>query len=237
MDRNASDKIMKNIPVVFFSGGGNFNNTKIIDNDFIRAVRKTRTLSILFIPTAKNTDENGYVKCGEWLRNKLDLVNAQNIQITLETDLKKCVNLEKFGGIYIGGGNTYKLQKLINESGFRERLLEYVQSGGVLYGASAGSVILGSNIAIYMEENEIGYYQETGLSLCKNYAIRCHYSKDIDDEKIWKFVNKYKLPVIALPLGDAILLDNNQLTLIGNTSAFIFNLSKKIIEIISGEKL
>ena len=221
---------------IYLSSGGNFDKTKTIDLHFIKSIRESKKLTILFIPTAKDTDQEGFKKCFEWLRNKLDLLNARDIIIVMETELSKYIDLEKFGAVYIGGGNTYKLKKEITESSFNERLIKYIQSGGIVYGASAGAVIMGKNIAIYQEENKNSYIMENGMSLCKDYSIRCHYVKNQDDEKIWKFIKKYNLPVIALPLGDAILVSDNKQMLIGEINAFIFNLNRTVMEIEIGHK-
>jgi len=49
--------------------------------------------------------------------------------------------LQKYDTVYIGGGDTFKLLKLIRESGFDEKLLRYYKSGGAIYGGSAGAII------------------------------------------------------------------------------------------------
>lgn len=221
----------------YLSGGGNFDKTKIIDLHFIESLRLSGNLNVLFIPIAKNTDQDGFCNCLEWLRNKLNLLNASDINISMETDLNKCIDLEKFGAVYIGGGNTYKLQKLINDSNLNNRLIKYIYCGGITYGASAGAVIMGKNIAIYQEENENDYNVESGMSLCKNYSIRCHYIKNQDDEKIWNFVFRYKIPVIALSLGSAIFVLGNISTLIGEASAYVFNIDQTINEVKIGSNL
>ena len=68
------------------------------------------------------------------------------------------------------------------------------------------------------------------MGLCKNYSIRCHYTQKIDEGKVFKFIEKYKLPVIALPLGDAILIERNSITLIGSSDAFIFDIDNVLID-------
>lgn len=219
---------------IFLSAGGNFDKTAEIDILFIETVRNSGNLNILFIPTAKNTTINGYLECGEWLRKKLDLLGAQDITIILETDLNKCTQLEKYGAVYIGGGNTYKLQKMVRESGFAKRLANYIKFGGIVYGASAGAVIMGENIEIYQEENNIQYLEIDGMSLCGGYSLRCHYIEDQDETRIWAFIQKYKLPVIALPLGAAILVKDDKKNLIGNQNAFIFNLDHTITKLPTG---
>lgn len=219
---------------LYFSGGGNYDKTVDVDVHFINSVRSTQKLSILFIPTAKNTDQLGYTKCGEWLSDKLNRLGGDDISIILETDLDKCVNLEKYGAVYLGGGNTYKLQKLIDESDFKDRLLLYIDEGGILYGASAGAVVMGSNVGIYKEEDENGYKNENGLMLCKDYAVRCHYEY-VDKEKIHKFVEIYKLPVVALPLGTSILLEKGVFSIIGKGNAYIFGLDEREHELEVGE--
>jgi dipeptidase E len=90
------------------------------------------------------------------------------------------VDLSDFAGIYIGGGNTYSLLHAVRSANAADRLVEYAMQGGVIYGGSAGAILLGSDIgtAARMDSNEAGLTDTSGLGLALGYAIWCHHSPE-----------------------------------------------------------
>lgn len=48
--------------------------------------------------------------------------------------------------VYLCGGDTKYLLKRINEQGFNQKLLDFISSGGIVVGVSAGSIIFANNL-------------------------------------------------------------------------------------------
>lgn len=107
------------------------------DMSFVRA---------LFIPTAAIYADaiNVLPECME------DLLKCgipdKNIKVD---DLHTGMNIEElrqYDVVYICGGDTQYLLERVNETGFNKTLMEYIESGGLVLGVSAGSLIFANNL-------------------------------------------------------------------------------------------
>lgn len=54
--------------------------------------------------------------------------------------------LQTYDVVYLCGGTTAYLLERINQTGFRDSLLAYIQNDGLVMGVSAGSIIFASNL-------------------------------------------------------------------------------------------
>lgn len=223
--------------LVYLSGGGDADKTKIIDSLFLENLSKKK---ILFIPLAKTTDVNGYKKSHSWLSDKLNKLSKDFVDVSMILDLDKCKNINNFSAVYIGGGNTYKLLKLMNDSDFLSILRKYIKDGGVVYGASAGAVMMGKDISTYIEEkylleNEKHNYNLTeGMALVGNYSIITHFHED-DYGKVEKYIKRKNNPVIAIPVGVAVLLKNNSMVVVGDEPVTIFTIDGSIKKVMPND--
>lgn len=139
----------------------------------------------------------------------------------------KSEELNQFEAVYIGGGNTYHLLKTFNDSKFSQKLLDYHLQGGIVYGGSAGAIILGKDIGTAEEENLNLYPSSKGLNLVNNYSIICHYADELEG-KVKEYVLSTKYPVIALPEKSGLIIENNRVQVKGSDPISIFNGSQKI---------
>lgn len=65
---------------------------------------------------------------------------------------KEACSLARYGGLYIGGGDTYRLFASLRTSGF-DRILTDAAIGGLpIFGGSAGAIILGADIATWVPD-------------------------------------------------------------------------------------
>ena len=131
--------------------------------------------------------------------------------------------------IYLDGGNTYKLLKAVRESGFDEKILDFLSRGSFVYGYSAGSIICGRDIAgtTYGDENAVGYGDTRGLNLAQGWDICCHYRSDAayKRRRIHAFSAESK-GTIALSDGCAVFVESGAMTFIG-TGIMLFR-SKEV---------
>ena len=100
----------------------------------------------LFIPTAAIDADaidvlpkcmEDLLKCG---------IPKEQIQVF---DLHRSMQIQElnaFDVIYFCGGRTSYLLERINQSGFRDALLSYIQNDGLVLGVSAGSLIFAHNL-------------------------------------------------------------------------------------------
>lgn len=205
---------------IFISGGGGVKDSFLLDGKFIGSLKRKK---ILYIPIAMERDAIGFEVCYDWIISALSRHSKDFVDITMLIDLTdKNLQISNFDGIYIGGGNTYKLLQYIYNTGFDKNLTSFIKNNGIIYGGSAGAIILGKNISTVIEENDKNYRYNKGLSLIGDYSIICHY-KNIDDEKIFKFIKSFQYPVIALPEKAGLIINSNCAEVVGSENVLIFS--------------
>jgi peptidase E len=131
--------------------------TEAIRSAFMEQVGKApKDIKALFIPTAAIFPDAIAVlpACMD------DLLNigipAENIKVF---DLHRSLSAEElsaFDTVYFTGGSSQYLLERINDSGFREPLIDFVDNGGVYVGVSAGSVAASGNLP-----RNLGYLKAT----------------------------------------------------------------------------
>lgn len=207
---------------LFISGGGGVQDSFLLDRAFVDALKNRK---ILYIPIGLKRDIVGYEECYDWIKNTLFTRTDRNLDIIMWIELKKKTeqDLKDFDAIYIGGaGSAYDLLGQMRKAGFTDLLLKFFKNGGILYGGSAGAVIMGKYI-IPMGK-DISQKLKLGLRLIKSYSIYCHYNKD-QDSIIKTFIDNYKSPVIALPESSGLIIEKNDAMVVGRDSIVIFSLS------------
>ena len=132
-------------------------------------------------------------------------------------------NLGQYSAVFIGGGNTFKLLKEIKDSLFDKKLTDYLNSGGFVYGGSAGSIIFGKDIlpTAYGDENSVGIKDSRGLNLVNGFNICCHYGAGGEDNTNQKRnrIREQSEPsdvTIALPENCAVYVEDDSITFLGN---------------------
>lgn len=122
-------------------------DTKRIADVFTKMLPKPPSeVRAMFIPTAAISPDAIDVlpKCLNDLRH-CGIKDENIVVYDLHTELKQPVG-DSFDVVYICGGDTKYLLKRINEQGFDQRLLDFISSGGIVVGVSAGSVIFANNL-------------------------------------------------------------------------------------------
>jgi len=211
---------------LFLSGGGDEHDSTALDSEFLKSFSGSK---ILYIPIAMPQQVITYESCYDWISTNLTKLSDRFLEIDMclePADLSIDL-LKKYDAVYIGGGNTYKLLQELYNGNFIGVLKEYIGNGGVYYGGSAGAIITGNNISTVIEENDNNYKYDEGLNFLSGHAVRCHYD-DGQDEKIYKFINLYNSPVIALPEKTGLHCFSGRCKVIGTDSAYIFNKNGKI---------
>lgn len=189
---------------IYLSGGGNEKQAFLLDKTFISTLPENGCL--LYIPIALRGNKL-YSTAHLWMKSVLELHERNDIQFETVDDLFKLKDLKEFGGIYIGGGNTWSLIQEIKDSNFSYSLLQYAKAGGQIYGGSAGAIILGKRVDTHDDENGIGLSDVEGLNLLGNYSVACHFKDDQHDRfKAWAIKNK--LPIVCLPEETGLIIEN-----------------------------
>ncbi len=202
---------------LFLSGGGSGEDSIILDRKFAENLNKDKPL--LYIPIAIDTNRHPYEDCFDWINNTFNPLGVKKIEMWTEKELREKTEgeLQKFGGVYIGGGNTPYLLKEFRDSGFLLKLEKLMKNNIPVYGGSAGAIICAKTIipALSADSNDVGLTDFYAMNLIQGYDLWCHYLPNMDST-ITEYKNKYSLnKIIALPENAGLYVTDNKIEKIG----------------------
>lgn len=221
---------------LYLGGGGGAEDSIELDKRFLSELKNKK---IVYIPIALTPKENGYESCYDWITSTLTKASNEFVEISMWTDLskKKINDLENYSGIYIGGGNTYKLLDQIHKTGFDKILSEFYNQGGLVYGGSAGAIILGKTISIVSEENDADYSFSNGLNLLNNKSVLCHFTPNKTD-MVNNFLDQHISDLIVLTERSGLIIsDDFNAESVGFDPAAIYTKSDGVENIVPGMAL
>lgn len=128
-----------------------FENHRLADIFLELVDKEPQDIHALFIPTAA-IDADAIAMLPKCMDDLLNVgVLAHNITVfDLHCGLPYD-ELRTYDAIYVCGGNTAYLLQRINETHFHIALKEFIDSGGVYVGVSAGSIIAAENVPNNLE--------------------------------------------------------------------------------------
>lgn len=208
---------------IILSGGGDIKDSFELDEKYFSLL--PNNAKILYIPIALNRTKLGFESCYDWFSSLIsEHIKEKDIDFTMLLENDKIPNFKNYDSIYIGGGNTYKLLDYVYRENIGGEIIDFIQNGRIVYGGSAGAMILGKNIRTAEEENDKNYPNSNGLNLIEGKSIICHYTESLDS-KIFEIVKKIKSEVIALPENAGIILHKGIMEMVG--SVYIFDEKNK----------
>lgn len=166
---------------LFLNGGGAGASLNAVYKMWAEGLDERK--SILYIPLAMQSDR--YDGCLKWIIGELKdfKLKISMVRSALELSL---TDLTDFSGIFIGGGNTFKLLKGLKEQNMTNKIKDYLLSGGSIFGGSAGAIIFGKDIyscALVDDNSKIGLTDTSGLNYINNISLLCHYMSDYQESK------------------------------------------------------
>ena len=208
------------------AGGGDADNSRLLDQCFARLTGNRR---MVYIPVALDEKEYPYDMCFEMFRYVYEPLGFEDISMWTEISDRNLSELQDVSAVYLGGGNTYRLLHTVRSTGFDRILQEFTRQGGLIYGKSAGAIILGHNIgtAAHLDTDKIGVTEIAGLNLYHDYAFWCHYQPK-DDALISEYLSKYGTSLIAIPDGSGVYLNDQKISAAGADPSYVFRGGKKI---------
>ena len=215
----------------YLSGGGDGHQSFPLDKFFLSKFPKNS--HFLYVPIALKRHKL-YPDVRSWMNGVLALHQRNDLSFDIAQDLEKYSQLGKYAFIYIGGGNTWDLMSEVKETGFVTRLLEYCANGGIVYGGSAGAIILGKYICTYDDENIVGLKDPSGLDILNNYSVTCHY-QDSQQERFANWATEYQSPILCIPEESGIATDGRLGQCVGTHPCAIFFPNKDKTYIKPGE--
>lgn len=200
-----------------------------------KAIKKTigQEKEVLFIPYALN-DWEGYEKIAQ-ARFKKEGVRLKSIH--REKDPRRAIR--DTGVLFVGGGNTFRLLKKMQDLNLVNLIGSRVKSGKLIYiGVSAGTNLACPTIRTTNDMPIVEPRSLKALGLVK-FQINPHYIDpeknpkhkiETREERLRQFHEENNLPVVALREGSYLLLDDKKFQL-GGGGAKLFEKNKKSREL------
>src|SRR3989344_3457617 len=185
---------------------------------------------ILYLPIAKQTrpfSESYERMC----INMAEFLVKANIEMWTDLKGKSLKDLTPFDSIYIEGGNPFVLLDALKKADFMPILRSYIASGKLVYGQSAGALVMGTDMSFAQffsgnVENTVGLVDTQGLDLFRGYSIWPHYTQK-DDSIIRKLIDKQGFKFLALPEYTGIHFSSQDNKVCGTNSVTVFNGTSK----------
>ena len=194
---------------------------------------------VLFLPYALH-DHDGYAAkaAARFAAMGYDLKSAH-----AASDPQKAV--AEADAIFIGGGNTFRLLKSIQDLGLLEPIRRRIREGIPYIGSSAGSNVAGPTIKTTKDMPIIQPRSFDALGLVP-FQISPHYQDpdpasthmgETQEERILQFLEENETPVLGMREGAWVRVENQSVRLRGSNGARIFRRGEKPVEAVSGDDI
>jgi len=172
---------------------------------------------IAYLPAASEVDQAAYLGLTENAFSGLAQVELVDL---VARDLREALSvLSQSSLVYVPGGNTYLLASRLRSTGLFEHLQSRLRAGLPFAAFSAGTVLVGSSIAMSNDENLVALQDTSGLGLVP-FTIAVHYPSG-DGEglrsfraRLQAYIHDGQPPVLALEDGAYLHVEDNALTLV-----------------------
>jgi len=211
-------------------GSGFLDQPEPFIRDFLRDRKRVH-----FVPFAL-LDQDGYTST---VRERLGRMDLEVVPLRTLDDLREAE------AIFVGGGNTWRLLKILYERELLAPIRDAVKSGVAYMGSSAGSNIAGPTIRTTNDMPIVEVPSTNALNLVP-YQISPHYLDaepgtthmgETREERITQFHEENVTPVIGLREGSALLAENGTTTLLGERPARVFLKRQEPFEVEPGERI
>ena len=159
-----------------------------------------------------------------------------------ETPVRAIDRAEAF---FVGGGNTFRLLKSLQESGAAAAIAQRVRAGTPYVGSSAGAIVAGPSLKTTKDMPIVQPASFEALSLVE-FQISPHYLDpdpssthmgETQEERILQFLEENDAPVLGLREGGFVRVERGEVTIGATRSARIFRRAAAPIEVEPGGRL
>jgi dipeptidase E len=179
---------------ILLGGGGSAEDERPIFELFASWVGTPG--SVLYLPIASG---GAYEAHFDWISSALNPLGVHHVEMWTTLTGRDPAEIDRYEAIFIGGGNTFSLLNQLRTAGFEKAIGRFASRGGVIYGGSAGAIVLGRDISTcsHLDENAVGLTNTLGLDLLGGDSVWCHYHL-ADDALIHSHVERTNSPTLAL---------------------------------------
>lgn len=217
---------------VFLNGGG-------ADIQTIDAYQKLNQIidhskPCLYIPLAMKQDK--YEGCYKWITGELKAIEVPGIDMVRSAEELSKKDLNDYSFLFIGGGNTFKLLYDLKRSGAYEKISEYINNDGIVFGGSAGAIIFGKDLEAcrLADSNDVNLKDINGFDVLNGISILCHFTNGTPekDEKSKQYLlelSQHRTSV-ALPEEVTLFVSDNCIEVIGDSPYYLFENGQMFIK-------
>jgi len=153
--------------------------------------------------------------------------------------------VEEADAIFIGGGNTFRLLKALQDLELIEPIRRRVRSGAPYIGSSAGSNVAGPTIKTTKDMPIVQPRSFDALGLVP-FQISPHFQDpdptsthmgETQEERILQFLEENETPVLGMREGAWVRIENRSVTLRGSRGARIFRRGEEPVEAVTGDEI
>jgi len=215
---------------IFLNGGGAEDKTKEANKKLNSIIDHTKP--ILYIPLAMTKDK--YDSCYEWIMGELKEVKVPHIEMIRSVEELSEKAFDNYSAIFIGGGNTFKLLTELKQNSIFDRIKDYINNNGIVFGGSAGTIIFGEDLeSCFLDDsNDVQLTDINGFNILNGISFLCHYTnrtaeKVAESTEYLLELSKRK-KIIALPEEDTLYINDDKIEVIGNRPWYIFENGRRI---------
>lgn len=215
-------------------GSGYLNHAETEIRSFLGDLKR-----VLFVPFALH-DRDEYALSAQ---QRFAKMGYQLTSVHTAADPKQAVF--ETDAVFIGGGNTFRLLKVLYDFDLLEPIRERVEAGMPYVGSSAGSNIAGPTIRTTNDMPIVQPPSFDALGLV-SFQINPHYldadpnSKHMGEtreERLLQFLEDNDTPVVGLREGAMLRIEDGETLLRGSTGARIFRKGLEPVETLPGAHL
>jgi dipeptidase E len=153
--------------------------------------------------------------------------------------------IDRTDAIFIGGGNTFRLLKALQDLDLLQPIRRKVRSGTPYIGSSAGSNVAGPTIKTTKDMPIVQPRSFNSLGLVP-FQISPHFQDpdpnsthmgETQEDRILQFLEENETPVVGMREGAWLLCEKNAVTLKGETGARIFRPGETPVEAKPGDNI
>ena len=215
-------------------GGGYLDHVESEIREFLGAARR-----VLFVPFAL-FDQDAYV---ELARARFERIGYSLHSLHRERDILQAV--ESADGVFVGGGNTFRLLNSLYSSGVMPTLRAQVARGIPYIGSSAGSIVACPSLKTTKDMPVVEPPSFEALGLV-DFQISPHYLDpdplsthmgETQEQRIQQFLEENELPVVGLREGSFLRVEGGSTVLKGKPGARVFRRGHSPLEVQPGSEL
>ena len=207
---------------VVLSGGGGEEDARPHHEMFASWIEPVAPL--LYLPGDAFSADTSFA----WLSGVMGSFGVTSITMWANAEDYTPSHLDRYSGIYIGGGNTFRMLNDFVETQMLPGLQRFIEAGKPVFGGSAGAIVLGNDImtCASMDSNDLGLVSTAGAAVVQDYSIWCHYESS-QDQEIGRFMTTRSQPILALSERSGLMIEGSEVQVMEYEGVYRFTHGSK----------